>query len=91
MKFAFHVMVLSTLLPCSALFADEEVSISAAKVDDNGFLVHDVRSPYQTKTTLIRILLPDRKHKENKHPVVYVLPVEAGTEQVLKFRIRVNG
>jgi hypothetical protein len=60
--------------------ADEAVSISEAKKDDNGFLVHECRSPYQAKTTQIRVLRPDRVEKDKKYAVVYVLPVEAGTE-----------
>lgn len=60
--------------------ADEGVTISEAKKDGNGFLVHEVRSPYQAKTTQIRVLLPDKLEKGKKYPVVYVLPVEAGTE-----------
>ena len=60
--------------------ADVAVTVSGAKKDGNGFLVHEVRSPYQAKTTQIRVLLPDKIEKGKKYPVVYVLPVEAGTE-----------
>lgn len=60
--------------------ADDAVTITAAKPDADGFLVHEVRSPYQAKTTRIRVLLPDKPVKGKKYPVVYVLPVEAGTE-----------
>lgn len=39
------------LLALPAVRADEGVTISEAKTDDNGLLVHEVRSPYQAKTT----------------------------------------
>jgi S-formylglutathione hydrolase FrmB len=60
--------------------ADKTVTISEAKKDDNGFLVHEVRSPHQAKTTQIRVLLPGKLEKGKKYPVIYVLPVEAGIE-----------
>lgn len=69
-----------TLLAFPTVRADEAVTISEAKKDDNGFLVHEVRSPYQAKTTQIRVLRPDKMEKGKKYSVVYVLPVEAGTE-----------
>lgn len=55
------------------------VSVSDAKTED-GVLVHDVQSPYQAGTTKIRVLLPDTVEKGKKFPVVYLLPVEAGSE-----------
>ncbi len=60
--------------------ADQTVTISDARKDDDGFLVHAVRSPYQARTTEIRVLLPDKPAKGQRYPVVYVLPVEAGRE-----------
>jgi hypothetical protein len=68
------------LLAVHGLRAGETVTISEAKRDDNGFLVHEVRSPYQAKITQIRVLLPDKVEKGQHYPVVYVLPVEAGAE-----------
>ena len=58
---------------------DKDVTVSDAKTED-GFLVHEVKSPYQAGTTRIRVLLPDPNEKGKTYPVVYVLPVEAGTE-----------
>jgi enterochelin esterase-like enzyme len=60
--------------------ADEAVTISEARKDENGFLVHEVRSPYQATATRIRVLLPDKLESGKQYPVVYVLPVEAGTQ-----------
>jgi S-formylglutathione hydrolase FrmB len=72
--------MLATLCALLALGAGEkDVSVSDAKTED-GVLVHEVRSPYQAGPTKIRILLPDTLEKGKKYPVVYVLPVEAGTE-----------
>jgi S-formylglutathione hydrolase FrmB len=68
------------LLAIPTVRADGPVTISEAKKDDNGFLVHEVRSPYQAQSTEIRVLRPDREEGRKKYPVVYVLPVEAGTE-----------
>ncbi len=67
------------LLAVSTVRADETVTISETKKDDDGFLVHEVQSPYQAKPTKIRVLCPNREEgKQKKYPVVYVLPVEAG-------------
>lgn len=74
------VGLMLALLDVPRSSAHEAVSISEAKKDDDGFLVHEVRSPYQAKTTRIRVLRPDKIEKGKKYPVVYVLPVEAGTE-----------
>lgn len=60
--------------------AGDDIAVSDAKKDADGFLVHDVRSPYQAKPTQIRVLLPDNLEKGKKYPVIYLLPVEAGTE-----------
>ena len=68
------------LLVVADLRADDSITVSAAKLDDNGFLVHEVRSPYQAKTTQVRVLQPDPLKKGKKYPVVYVLPVEARNE-----------
>jgi S-formylglutathione hydrolase FrmB len=77
---ATDIVLTAALLAFPAVRADEAVLISEAKQDGNGFLVHEVRSPYQTETTQIRVLRPDKAAEGKKYPVVYVLPVEAGTE-----------
>jgi len=65
------------LLP-SLLAAEPETSLSPAWQDDDGFRLHRVKSPYQQSETRIRVLLPERRQKDKRYPVVYVLPVEAG-------------
>lgn len=84
----FHLPLASLLLLLSALIAraapasddDASVVVSDARTDAAGFLVHDVRSPYQRGVTQIRVLCPDRLDRARRYPVVYVLPVEAGVE-----------
>jgi hypothetical protein len=60
--------------------ANDAPTVSDAKKDADGFLVHEVKSPYQAATTLVRVLLPEKLEKGKSYPCVYVLPVEAGTE-----------
>lgn len=71
--------MLATLSVLLALGAGDDVAVSKAKTED-GVLVHEVKSPYQSGLTKIRVLRPDTDDKERKYPVVYLLPVEAGTE-----------
>lgn len=68
------------LLAIPTVRADEALVVSEARKDDNGFLIHDVRSPYQAQPTQIRVLRPGKIETGKRYPVVYVLPVEAGTE-----------
>jgi S-formylglutathione hydrolase FrmB len=60
--------------------SSETVTVSAAKPDVNSALVHEVSSPYQAGKTSIRVLLPEARKADAKFSVIYVLPVEAGTE-----------
>lgn len=48
--------------------------------DVNGFVVHTLKSGYQSGETLVRVLLPDRLERGERYPVIYVLPVEAKDE-----------
>ena len=71
---------MSALLLTLAVFAAEDVTISAGQRDDLGVIVHDVQSPYQGGTTQIRVLLPEDIKPDERLPTIYVLPVEAGVE-----------
>src|ERR1700677_4031656 len=71
-------MTISVFLALALLPAS--VTISEAKKDDGGFLIHEVRSPFQAGVTHIRVLLPDKLEPGKRYPVVFVLPVEAGKE-----------
>jgi hypothetical protein len=59
---------------------DRAATISEAKRDEHGILVHSVESDYQAGTTEIRVLLPDRLEEGTQYRAVYVLPVEPGRE-----------
>ena len=59
----------------------DRVTVTEAKKDGHGFLVHEVRSPYQAGTTQLRVLLPDQLAEGKRYPVVFVLPVEARAER----------
>jgi enterochelin esterase-like enzyme len=43
--------------------------------NEDGFLVHQLPSPYQAKDTSLRVLLPDKMEAGQKYRVLYVLPV----------------
>ncbi len=73
-------MALCLLLGAALAQPTDAPTISDAKKDDNGFLVHEIKSPYQAGTTLVRVLVPEKLDKVKSYPVVYVLPVEASTE-----------
>lgn len=49
-------------------------------LDKKKFRVHRVKSEFQAGETQIRVLLPDRLDDTRQYRVLYVLPVEAGTE-----------
>lgn len=72
-----------TIICCSIMaagFNAAETVVSPAVRDERGVLVHDVTSPYQAGTTQIQVLLPENLDAGRRYPVIYVLPVEAGTE-----------
>jgi S-formylglutathione hydrolase FrmB len=73
-------MILPLLLLTLFAADGDATTIGEAKKDDQGILVHEVRSPLQAGKTQIRVLLPDKREEGKRYPVVYVLPVEARTE-----------
>ena len=60
--------------------AERPIAVSEAKLDGNSIRVHEVTSPYQSDTTLVRVLLPEHLDHGARYPVIYVLPVEAGSK-----------
>ena len=74
-KILIVIILLLTQLRCPA--EDKNRIEISAPVDDGGFQLHTVRSPYQAGTTKIRVLLPDAFDKSRRYRVLYVLPVEA--------------
>ena len=83
MLYAVALCLQVAALVCAIALADE---VSEARRDEHGVLVHTVHSDSQAGTTEIRVLLPTTR-KEERSPVVYLLPVEArdghryGTDQ----------
>lgn len=69
-------------LVLSVVVAGPSSTVSEARVDETGVRVHEVRSEYQSGATVIRVMLPDDPppRVDERLPVVYVLPVEAGDE-----------
>ena len=57
-----------------------DAAVGAGAKDADGAITHEVRSPYQAGPTLIRVLTPDAMEPGKTYRVVYILPVEAGTE-----------
>ncbi len=72
------LLLIAIMSPVAA--AEETARISAAEVNDSGFYVHRVESPYQDGATKIKLLLPETLTPGHCYPVIYVLPVEAGDE-----------
>lgn len=78
-----HPHGLADVAPVVRFFTDAlaaDSAVGTGKTGADGVVVHEVRSPYQAGPTLIRVLAPDAPEKGRTYPVVYVLPVEAGTE-----------
>ena len=55
-------------------------TVSDALADSHGFLTHEVSSPFQAGKTKILVLIPTDLEIGRKYSVIYILPVEAGTE-----------
>jgi hypothetical protein len=68
--------VLGPLIGALSLDAGCPATVSAARRDEHGLLVHSVLSPFQAGPTEIKVLLPTVP-KDARSPVVYLLPVEA--------------
>lgn len=79
MKPLFFASILIFLISAAA-HAGEKITVSEANKNVDGVLVHEVHSPYQAKPTQIRVLAPDKLEPGRVYKVVYLLPVEAGTE-----------
>ena len=74
------------LVAATCVARAEEATISPGDKSPDGWIMHVVESEYQAKPTEIRVLLPDKFRVNDQldatkpHPVLYVLPVEAGRE-----------
>ena len=61
---------------------NNDMQVSKGEIDNNGFVLHKVKSEYQIGETHIRVLLPDNLQAGKKYPVLYILPVEPGMDIV---------
>src|SRR5689334_11609810 len=73
-------MIISLLCAVLLIAGADDIKISPATTDNQGFLLHEIESPFQSGKTQIRVLLPDNLKQNKRYPVVYVLPVEAKNE-----------
>lgn len=70
-----------SLAVLSFIFTADAAHVSDAVVDEHGFRVHRVTSEYQAGETRIRVLLPEELEPAERLRVLYLLPVEANSEQ----------
>jgi hypothetical protein len=60
--------------------ADVSCTVQESVVDSNGMHVLTVRSAFQAKPVQVSVLLPRRSDPARRYPVLYVLPVNPGSE-----------
>ncbi|MCA9246302.1 MAG: hypothetical protein KDA42_04275 [Planctomycetales bacterium] len=60
--------------------AGHPFTLAPSQRSEEGFLVHRLESEFQSQSTEIRVLLPDAIEPTRRYRVIYVLPVEVGTE-----------
>jgi hypothetical protein len=75
------VSVWAALFTAAASADDGATVIREAIADATGKLVHRIRSPYQEDETEVQVLLPSDLQHGERCRVLFVLPVEPGTEQ----------
>jgi S-formylglutathione hydrolase FrmB len=68
------------LLPAVIDAADPGLEVEATTLDERGVITHRIRSPHQSGTIPIRVLVPRDLRSGEKIPVLYLLPVEKGLE-----------
>ncbi|MBC8115979.1 MAG: ribosomal protein L7/L12 [Candidatus Saccharimonas sp.] len=68
------------LIAAACVARADEATISSGEKAVEGWITHTVESEFQAKPTEIRVLLPDKLDPAQRHPVLYVLPVEAARE-----------
>jgi putative esterase len=72
----FQWSLLCLFSAATRLLAADDSVVSEPRVDAQGIRSHEVRSPYQSGVTTIRVLLPARTDPKKTYPVVFLLPVE---------------
>ncbi|MBC8116232.1 MAG: hypothetical protein H7062_17735, partial [Candidatus Saccharimonas sp.] len=73
-------LTIAFLIAAACVARADEATISSGKKSVEGWITHTVESEFQAKPTEIRVLLPDKLDSAKRHPVLYVLPVEAARE-----------
>jgi S-formylglutathione hydrolase FrmB len=68
------------LLSAEVGAADPGLEVESTTTDERGVITHMVRSPHQSGTIPIRVLVPRDLRPGEKVPVLYLLPVEKGLE-----------
>lgn len=68
------------LLSAAVDAADPGLEVEATTMDERGVIMHMIRSPYQSGTIPIRVLVPADLRPGERVPVLYLLPVEKGLE-----------
>jgi hypothetical protein len=71
-------LLLSLAVAAQDVEAEQAAQYGKATRSKQGLLVHTIKSPRQSGPTEVRVLLPSKRRKNERLPVVYVLPVEAG-------------
>ncbi len=73
-------LMIAFLIATACLARAGNATISPGEKSVEGWMTHRVESEFQAQPTEIRVLLPDKLDPAKRHPVLYVLPVEAGRE-----------
>jgi S-formylglutathione hydrolase FrmB len=63
-----------------ALGKEPGVVIEGPDVAADGIFTYRVTSPYQRKTNAVEVLLPGKMSEGKRYPVLYILPVNDGTD-----------
>lgn len=71
---------IAVLIALSASGNAAEVMVSGPIRAEDGIITYEVASPYQRKTNAVEVLLPDRMSETERYPVLYILPVNDGTD-----------
>ena len=73
-------LMIAFVVAATCVVRADEAKISPGEKSSEGWIAHTVESEFQAKPTEIRVLLPDKLDPTKRHPVLYVLPVEAARE-----------
>ena len=72
--------LLLIFITCAVSGTEPDITLERSEVTPNGVVNYWVSSPYQRKTNVIQVLLPDEMGEGREYPVLYILPVNDGTD-----------